>query len=671
MEWGRAGFEGSAGTGRAGIGRARRRLGTTLLWTAWAACVLAFAGPAMLWAQRSREAALAAAGRDVAHLAEAGKGAMENVFGLTDVLLRRLSEATVEGDLSGPAIDRLCPSFLCSTSRRLSPHMLMAVTRADGGVLVQDKEMPPRSLADRDYFTAQREGDPGLFVGAPRRTALIDGLFVPMSRRVTLGDGSFGGIVAAAINVDLFRAVFQGLGIGRADRVALLDADGRPLIEWWSGRGAGPAGPVERDDSVACGPDVPDAASGRLAASRALRIGGLSVEVCRSTASALRSWRNQVLTVAGAGALLLLAPVLGYPPISRLLRRQAGLQRLVEGQSDLQFIVAARPDGRFVLEALTFSRRDGAESPAAASLVGRTAREFISPDDADLVEADYRAVLLSGETRRTERRIRIDGAEFVWSTVLVPLREPGGRRDYIYGAVTDMTEDHRLERRLLGVVEDTLRREDEERRRIARELHDTTGQTLIAAGYELAVAERGFAEAPPPVRAALAQARAMVEASVAELRTLSYVLHPPLLDEAGLGVALGTLADGFQRRAGIAVAFAIGPEVDGRRWSPEIELALYRVAQEALTNVQRHAATRTARMSFDGCASGRLHLVVEDGPVGARGPASSTASITEGAGIRGMRDRLEALGGSLVVARRDGGLRVTATVPARRAVGDG
>ncbi|WP_407521940.1 sensor histidine kinase [Methylobacterium oryzisoli] len=216
-----------------------------------------------------------------------------------------------------------------------------------------------------------------------------------------------------------------------------------------------------------------------------------------------------------------------------------------------------------------------------------------------------------------------------------------------------------------------MRHEDEERRRIARDLHDTTGQNLIAAGYELGIVERAITDPPPQVRAALAQARALLDASVAELRTLSYVLHPPLLEEAGLGVALATLADGFARRAGIPVAVSVAAEIVDRRWPPEAELALYRVAQEALTNVQRHAGATQARLSLRVRRWRRLELSVADGTVRRAASAPSPglsiegAPVVEGAGIRGMRSRLAALGGTLTVRRSGDGLRVTATLPLR------
>ncbi|SOR32557.1 PAS domain S-box (fragment) [Methylorubrum extorquens] len=219
-----------------------------------------------------------------------------------------------------------------------------------------------------------------------------------------------------------------------------------------------------------------------------------------------------------------------------------------------------------------------------------------------------------------------------------------------------------MEGGLRRFTEDVLRREDAERRRIARELHDTTGQNLIAAGFELGAVERGLIDPSPQVSTALSHARSLVDASVSELRTLAYVLHPALLDEAGLGVALPTLAEGFEKRTGVRVAITVAEELAARRWLPEIEIALYRVAQEALTNVQRHSATKAARVALQPCAPGHMELVVEDGADGRPGDTLAPP-VVEGAGIRGMRDRIDALGGSLVVTPRDGGFRITATVP--------
>ncbi|SOR32556.1 protein of unknown function [Methylorubrum extorquens] len=200
-------------------------------------------------------------------------------------------------------------------------------------------------------------------------------------------------------------------------------------------RGSSPAA------GAPCGPAEKNAPMEAFAAAERLKVGDLTVEVCRSSASALRSWREQVYLVAGVEAVLLAVAALAVPAIGRRrvrnLRQQIGLRGLVAGSSDVQFIIAAKPDGRFILEALTFTR-SGELGRMSARLVGRTTREFFASEDVDLIEADYRSVLASGQTRRTERRVRLGGDEFTWSTVLVPLTDAGGRGGYIFGAATEL-----------------------------------------------------------------------------------------------------------------------------------------------------------------------------------------------------------------------------------------
>ncbi|BDL37522.1 histidine kinase [Methylorubrum sp. GM97] len=632
------------------------------IWSAFAAML---AVPTVLWAIQSRGAALTRVAEEVAHVAASGARFTESTFGVVDVVLRRLAEIAVEKDIDRVADDKVCPSLVCSNNERLSPYLLLAFARPNGDVPVHRPKLQGLNVADRDYFLAQRERDTGLFVGASRPTPFMQGLVLPMSRRLSSPGGEFGGIVAAGVSVDLLRTVFRGLGAGRADAIGLLGANGRHLAGWTATAPEGDPGTSVAGGSP-CRPGEDGSSPDGITSTVQVGLGNLSVTACRSTFGALERWREEVFRVAAAEVLLLLLPVLAFPAARRRLRRslrqRTGLSGLVAGYSDVQFIIALKPNGRFVLEALTFSNTTE-WGVTSARLVGRTTQELFPPAEAELVEADYWAVLATGKTRRFEREIRLGERRFVWSTVLVPLRDAGGE-GYIYGAATDLGDDGALGDGLRRFTEDALHREDNERRRIARELHDTTGQNLIAAGFELGAAERGLVDAPPQVRAALTQARALIDASVTELRTLSYVLYPALLDEAGLGTALQTLAEGFSRRAGVQVTVSVADGLVGRRWSPEVELALYRVAQEALTNVQRHSGTKAARVLLRDGGPALLQLIVEDGTA-VLGGAPGDAAIVEGTGIRGMRDRLAALEGTLTVSRQDGGIRVVATVPER------
>ena len=141
-------------------------------------------------------------------------------------------------------------------------------------------------------------------------------------------------------------------------------------------------------------------------------------------------------------------------------------------------------------------------------------------------------------------------------------------------------------RRCAQLAGSVLTAQDEERRRIARELHDSTGQNLIAAGM-LVGRIRGML--PDAARRRCEQLDDMVQQSIHEVRTISYLLHPPLLDEAGLKLALPHYVDGFCQRSGLTIDLDICPTLE--RLPSDVELALFRVVQEALTNVTRHSGS--------------------------------------------------------------------------------
>jgi PAS domain S-box-containing protein len=195
--------------------------------------------------------------------------------------------------------------------------------------------------------------------------------------------------------------------------------------------------------------------------------------------------------------------------------------------------------------------------------------------------------------------------------------------------------------------------QDDERRRIGRDLHDSTGQTLAA--LELGLSR--LARVVEPVSTA---ARALVEESVAlarqcssEIRTASYLLHPPLLDEIGLLSALRWLADGLRQRSGIKIELALPESMD--RLPPEHELALFRVAQEALTNVHRHSKSPSVTIRlFE--QNDTVNLEVEDAGDGIVHAAAL------GVGLAGMRERMRQLGGVLRVRSSAGGTCVQAAL---------
>jgi two-component system NarL family sensor kinase len=227
----------------------------------------------------------------------------------------------------------------------------------------------------------------------------------------------------------------------------------------------------------------------------------------------------------------------------------------------------------------------------------------------------------------------------------------------------DITEIKRAETGLRELAERLLRLQDEERRHMARELHDTTAQSLVAALLDLdrLTSTLALDDASGEL---IDEVRKLIEQSLQEIRTLSYVLHPPLLEELGLPSALRWFVRGFENRSGITVALSI--QEDMERLPPDVENALFRVVQEALTNIHRHSESATAEIRLARSAQ-EVVLEIADQGRGISMDAGSASDIAFlGLGIPGMRVRLNQLGGELEIRSAGQGTTVRATVSVDR-----
>lgn len=206
-----------------------------------------------------------------------------------------------------------------------------------------------------------------------------------------------------------------------------------------------------------------------------------------------------------------------------------------------------------------------------------------------------------------------------------------------------------------------LRVQDDERRRIARDLHDSTGQALTALKMELAGIERELAPRNPQLALRLGMSISDARQISDELRTISYLLHPPLLDELGLGSALRWYAEGFEKRSGIKVHLELD---NANRLSPEMEVTLFRVAQESLINIHRHSGSATALIRLS-TTRDRIVLQVEDRGRGIPREllAAIPSGVTLGVGLRGMRERVQDFGGELEISSSERGTEVRAAIP--------
>ncbi len=223
-------------------------------------------------------------------------------------------------------------------------------------------------------------------------------------------------------------------------------------------------------------------------------------------------------------------------------------------------------------------------------------------------------------------------------------------------------ESQRADQSLSQLSGRLLSLQDEERRRIARELHDSTGQILSALSLNLAVARRRATRMDRIVLEKLSDAEDLAQRASTEIRTLSYLLHPPLLDETGLASALREYARGFAERTGIGIELEIPPEWE--RLSQDSDTTLFRIAQEALTNIHRHSGSKTAKIRLLRRVT-EVTLEVQDTGSGmAPGTLDSTgAAATLGVGIRGMSERVRQLRGCLEITSDQNGTTVRAVLP--------
>jgi signal transduction histidine kinase len=224
----------------------------------------------------------------------------------------------------------------------------------------------------------------------------------------------------------------------------------------------------------------------------------------------------------------------------------------------------------------------------------------------------------------------------------------------------DRTMQHQADLQRLSAK--LLKAQEEERRTIARELHDEVGQVLTAVKVELSVAQRSVAAMGGTVQA-IEDARQVTDRALSTVRDLSRLLHPSLLDDIGLPAALDWYLKGFRRRHEISAEFQTAG-LEGRRLTSDIEVNVYRIVQEALTNVVRHAQTTSCRVDVV-CREDELTVVIADHGVGFV-PDPGRDRTERGLGLVGIGERVAQLGGTFEIQSEVGmGTVLTIQVPAR------
>jgi PAS domain S-box-containing protein len=290
-------------------------------------------------------------------------------------------------------------------------------------------------------------------------------------------------------------------------------------------------------------------------------------------------------------------------------------------------------------------------------------------------ERELELAQLEGRFTDEGWRVKKDGTMFWASVTITALHSPDGALTGFAKVTQDLTARRQTEERFQAlnrelrskvseldeskrIIElrtlelqklsaEVLRVQDEERRRLARELHDDLGQKLIAAKLTM------------PKLAGTAESLQIIEESIATVRNLSYLLHPPLLDETGLQAALHWFIEGLAKRSGLKISIGVTPP-SFPRVAKDIETTIFRIVQESLTNVYRHAKSQSARVEIEK-QSDWIIVRVRDHGIGV--PHADIGHRLSGVGVSGMRERVRQFGGELTVSRAEPGTLVEGKIP--------
>ncbi|MGA7541352.1 MAG: histidine kinase [Steroidobacteraceae bacterium] len=581
---------------------------------------------------------------------------------------------------SGP-LDRLPAAAVSAMLQRelTGGAYVRALFVADRGRFVMasrtrsvDSRAPPAWLRQAAAAT-------GTWVGAPIPDPEDAGrTLIPVARRMSFGPGAVGW-AGALFSLRQYEQTFRRLG-GRWSGLGLVATDGTVLALVWNNSGNAFVGrnvahnPVFRR-SIQSGRGGIAEGYGALTRRQMIYaydpVTGFPIYAVagEDRDSVLAGWRGRRRADIGAAvafsALVLIMTGFLAHYVRALRARERDYRTLF---NNAQFSVFLLEGERFVDANGTVASMFGLASEQDA--IGLTPWQLSPPWQPDGGSSRELAI------ERIATALREGGSTFEWLHKRIDTGETfaaevdlsslsTGDTTLALAVVHDVTVRKRAEEDLRHLSAELMRLQDEERRRIGRDLHDSTGQTLAALEIGLSELQRRVSSLPAAAGQRLEECIRLAAQCSAEIRTASYLLHPPLLDELGLLSALRWLADGLSSRSGLEVRLQLPEEL--QRLTAEEELAFFRVAQEALTNVHRHSSSPWVAIRLR-ARLGELVLEIEDGGRGifpSSGADHDSGGV--GVGVMGMRERIRELGGSFAIESTSGGTLIRASLPLRRA----
>lgn len=554
-------------------------------------------------------------------------------------------------------------------------QVIASSSAANLGAAIPLVDFMPSSTEPRPVLRAGRpwigrdfnDGRPA----TPKTPAAPDAqTFIPVLRDVAVNHEQWV-TLAAAINPDYFLNYYHDnlgalpatVGLYRADGILVLSTDNNrmPGVQI-----ADPAlAELVAKDEISTLAHRDENGHERLSAVRGATTFPFAIVVTLDKDRVLERWRGEAMrTIGGALAILLVALTIATVYFVRLERRakahDADLARLRQRSAALEAaanaIMITDRKGNVVWANPAFCAMTGYE---LAEVIDRNPRSFLkSGHQGPSVYHDLWTTILDGRVWRGEIvNRRKDGSLYPEDQTITPVRDDSGAITHFVAVKQDVTERRKNERRLEELSRHLVAAQEEERRRLAGELHDRTSPNLAAIGINLEIlAGLPAIDASPDAADRLADVRALIDDTNASVRDICYHLRPAVLDHAGLEPALATLVKQFGRRTGVQAHFE-GTSVQGRL-SQQIESMCFRIVQEALTNCAKHANALEVQVRLQIDDAVRLEII-DDG-LG----ISPYPQGEEGLGMVTMREMAELTGGQLTIDSAPGkGTRVAVLIP--------
>ncbi|HXX71357.1 MAG TPA: PAS domain S-box protein [Candidatus Acidoferrum sp.] len=423
---------------------------------------------------------------------------------------------------------------------------------------------------------------------------------------------------------------------------------------------------------------------------------GVELELLHQRQQAARQSDHEInlLILSGSLAAFILLSVSGAALGSDMAARRRAQAVLRESEERFRMLVEAvqdyaifrlDPEGHIVTWNAGAERINGYK---ASEILGKEFSRLYSEEDIRSGKPWRELEVASKEGRFEDEdwRVRKDGSRFWANIVVTALRDESGKLAGFTKITRDFTERMLAERSLqesqwkLQASEKSLRElsfellsmQDEERRRIGREMHDSLGQYLSVLKMKLdTITYDSRTGAALTTKQEVDECTALVEECVKEVRTISYLLYPPMLEELGLKSAIPWYLDGFSKRSGIGTTFEIAEDFE--RLPRDAELILFRVLQESLTNVHRHSGSATANVRVRRAPDIVVLEVTDRGkgvPAGVLEESARDWMGMPGVGLRSMNHRVRQFGGKLELISTDSGTLLRATVPVKASLQD-